>query len=59
MAIATNLKFRISFHDVQNNVAANGVSHQHQAGFTGNMSPDEGQLVFNLPIQTKNITLCC
>lgn len=57
--VVTNLEFRISLHQLQNNVAANGVAHQDQAGFSGNMFPEEGQLVFNLPVETKYITLCC
>jgi len=57
--IVTNIEFRIPFHHVQDNVAANGVSQQDQAGVSGNMSPEEGQLVFNLPVQTKHIMLSC
>lgn len=57
--MVTNLEFRISLHQLQNNVAANGVTHQDQAGFSGNMFPEEGQLVFNLPVETKHISLCC
>lgn len=55
----TNLEFRVSLHHFQNNVTANRVSHQDQAGFSGNMFPDEGQLVFDLPVQPKHIALCC
>lgn len=57
--MVTNLEFRISLHQLQNDVAANGVTQQDQAGFSGNMFPEESQLVFNLPAETKHITLCC
>lgn len=57
--MVTNLEFRISLLQLQNDVAANGVTQQDQAGFSGNMFPEEGQLVFNLPAETKHITLCC
>ncbi|KAA8582378.1 hypothetical protein FQN60_009118 [Etheostoma spectabile] len=43
----------------QNNVAADGVSNQDQAGFSGNMLPEEGQLVFNLAVKAKHVIFCC
>lgn len=55
----TNLEVRAPLHHLQNDVAANGMTHENQVGFSGNMSSDKGQLVFNLPIQAKHIPVFC
>lgn len=59
-SILTNLQLRAPLHHLQNNVAADGMAHQDQAGSSGNLSPDESQLVLHLPTQTKHIgAVCC
>lgn len=55
----TDLEVGAPLHHLQNNVAANGMTHENQAGFSGNVSSDKGQLVFNLPIQAKHVTVFC
>lgn len=38
----TNLELRAPLHHLQNNVAANGMTHQDQVGSFRNVSPDKG-----------------
>lgn len=53
----THLPLRISLHHLQNDVAADGVTDQDQAGFSGNVIPEESQLMFDLPVQTEHVVL--
>lgn len=53
----TDVELGPSLHHLQDDVAADGVAQQHQAGVGGDVSPEEGQLVLNLPVQTKDVAL--
>lgn len=53
----THLPLRISLHHLQNDVAADGVTDQDQTGFSGNVIPEESQLMFDLPVQTEHVVL--
>lgn len=51
------LQLWVFLHHLQDDVATDGVTNQQQVGVPRHMLSKEGQLVFNLPVQPKNILL--